>query len=56
MVTVNPKTSSVINIHGKNVLFLAVLLIIGVIEGRGWFSTKGEGSITTLVKNTRKII
>lgn len=56
MVIVNAKTCSIINIHRKNVLILEVLLVISVIEGRGWFSTKGEGSIITLVKNTCKNI
>jgi len=56
MVFVNTAMSFVINIHGKNVLFLVVLLVIGVIECRGWFLAKGQGSITTLVKNTCKNI
>jgi len=47
---VNTATSYVIKLHGKYVLFLVVMLVIGVIKHQGWCSPKGEGSVTALVK------
>ena len=35
-------------------MFSIVMLVIGVIEHRGWCSPKGKGFVTTLVKNSCK--
>jgi len=42
---VNSSISCVINLHGQYVLFSTVLLVIGVIEQRGWCSPKGGGGL-----------
>jgi len=55
VVIVNIATSYVIKLYGQYLLLLAVLLVIGVIEHRGWCSPKGWGSVTALVKNSCKI-
>jgi len=55
VVIVNMEARYVIKIHGKDVLFLVVLLVIGVIEHRGWCSPNGEGFVLPLVKNPCKI-
>jgi len=55
MVIVNTATSYVIKLYEKYVLFSVVLLVIGVIEHRGWCSAKGEGFVITLVKIHEKI-
>jgi len=50
LVIVNNIMSYVINLYGQYVLFSVVLLVIGVIEHRGWCSPKGEGTVITLLK------
>jgi len=56
MVIVNIVMRCVIKLYGKYVLLLTALLVIGVIEHRGWCSPKGEGFVTSLVKNPCKNI
>ena len=48
---VNTTTSCVVKLHRQYVLFSVVSWFVGVIEKQGRFFPKGEGSVTTLVKN-----
>ena len=56
MVIVNIAMSYLIKLHGEYVFFFSSLLVASVIEHQGRCSPKGEGFVTTLVKNPCKNI